>query len=161
MKLTMRLDTSSLVAELRKRDTATRKKALRQSAAEGGKVLGRATKAAVKVRLGLLKKSIGTKTKVYASRSTCWCGSGPRTQFRYKVTRSRTKRGKERIKTTRAPAVLGTPRDSGEVRWPNKYAHLAGPGRRARFPQQVINSNRAAVQAAMARPLAAVVAGRT
>lgn len=100
----------ALVASLKSLDRKIVKKTVRKMVTKGGQILARAAKQAAPKETGLLRKSIGSKVKVYPSGVTVAI-VGPRTGFRQQVTR---KRGRW------VPKV--------ETANPTKYAHLVELG---------------------------------
>lgn len=157
------LNASDLIAKLQAMGKKIIRKGLRSAGGAAAKVMKPAMQAEVPRLTGLLRRSLGPKVKVYlnANRLAVWAGVGPRSEFRSVFRTERTKRGKKVFKFV---AKLRTGKLTPELkatghrmRWPNKYAHLAGPRRRAKFVQAVVSRTRNSVKAAMAKAMRNVI----
>lgn len=131
------------------------KKAVRKAASLAGKLVNKAAKAKAPRELGLLKKSIAQKVKVYANTGKAVAIVGPRKGFRVPATRARGKWNPSAVK----PDGYADP---------VKYAHLVekghGPAKKRRgklrggnkgaaprpFLRPALESQRGAIVAAMA-----------
>lgn len=91
-------------------------------------------KAAVRVDLGILKRSLGRKIKVFAKDSTAVGIVGPRSSFRMKKTKIDGRVVRVRVATGIGKQVVRHGKE--QFAWPSKYSHLVEKGtRRSRaFP---------------------------
>jgi hypothetical protein len=160
---TIKMDASDLIAKLAAMGKKVLRKGLRSAGGAAAKVMKPAMQAAVPKVTGLLRRSLGPKVKVYvtAKKMAVWAGVGPRAEFRSVFRTERTKKGKKVFKFVAklregklSPELKAT---GHHIRWPNKYAHLAGPRRKATFVRTVISRTRKAVKEAMAKALRAVI----
>jgi hypothetical protein len=94
---------------------------------------------------GLLQKAIGAKTKTYR-RKIVVLVVGPRKGFRTN------KKTKER-KRTRFARVIGTRNGKELLQIPSKYAHLAGPGRKATFGREGARAGKRLAESVLAGKL--------
>lgn len=157
MAMTMRIDTSDIGRQIKKLQAKIARKALRSAGGQCAKVLKTAMAAEVPKLTGLLRRSLGPKVKVYGKTATVWAGAGPRKEFRSVFKRTKSKRGKTIFKfqhrLAKGKLTDAQKAEGSQVRWPNKYAHLAGPRRKARFVRAVVARTRGQVKAIMIRTL--------
>lgn len=120
-------------------DKKIRKKGVRKAVGQAGKIVLRAAKARVRKATGLLKRSLGRKTKVYRNSGVAVAIVGPRVGFKQQVQRG----GK---------SVLSDP---------VKYAHLVeeGTSRAEALPflRPALMQNAGQIQQAMADAIAEVL----
>lgn len=108
-----------VMKRLRAVDSKVQKKILRKALGKGSKIVLAEEKAQAPRETGLLRKSLGRKTKVYRHSGVVVVIVGPRTGMKQDVRRH----GRNKLRPARAAD-------------PTKYAHLAGPGRRQVFMTQ-------------------------
>lgn len=101
---------------------------LREGVKAGVKPMLAAAKAAAPSDTGTLKKALGVKEKSYRAGATRVGMVGARVGQKRSVTRSFTKRGKQRIKLKKTTAKSSP---GQEVRDASRYLHLAESGRKA------------------------------
>lgn len=145
------LDDTNLKRKIAALHHRIRQKTMRKVGSECAKIMQPVLKSRIPVLSGLLRRSIGRKVKVFKGLAV-WAGVGPRKEFRSVVSIGRNKKGavkftflKRNFKGHHSDLQAGQ-----RVRWPNKYAHLAGPRRKARFVAATISATRARIKAKMA-----------
>lgn len=160
------IDIKDLLRKLDKLSARMRGTILRKAITKAGQVVHKAEKATVATDTSLLKKSLGTKVKIYRSGGVAVVMIGPRTGF----TTSGRGKNKRKVQTK-----LGAQFDAAG-RKPTHYAHLVEKGTKVRISKKTDKSSgrmpakpfvkpallrsRAAVQHALQSTIAAELAKR-
>lgn len=159
------IDIKDLLRKLDALSARMRGTILRKAITKAGQVVHRAEKSGVAVDEGWLKKSLGTKVKIYRKGGVAVVMIGPRTGF------TTSGRGKKKRKVQ---TKLGEQLDAAG-RKPTNYAHLVEKGTKVRisksgkssgrmpakpFVKPALMRSRAAVQHALQSTIAAELAKR-